>query len=451
MAIVAAILLLALVGLGFYAILAPKYGLFAPAAAIVLVGLAVPRELITVVADTSGDFSTIATPGIAIMTFTVTVSVAAVAILLGRGRLRIPVIFGLFIVVLFVKMLVVWDGSVMMWSGFFLYVTGIVAWIIGAGVGREIYTRVTPAQFVVTAVLLVLVLELVVSIVQVAGVQLPAWMTGTERSLEESLGRASGTVGHPANLAKLVFLLTVLVLPFTFSVDSRIRRLAWTAAGIGVVIAGLTISRANIAAQVTLLALWVLTYPGSAKIGTRVLGAIGIAAAAAVFAPAAFERFAVDEQGGLRPQLLEAALEQLQRNFIDGTGPNSYIQVVSAYDRATAAGYPVHNGFLLPLAELGLFPAIMFFVPFVAVLIAAMRSLSRAKRIMLLPRVVAYSLPGFAFILTTGWGLVSGFNLIGFLFVFGALSFMGTGQDSGEHAIGGQLPREAMREQVTPS
>lgn len=405
--------------------------LIAMSAIVVSVGV-FPRELITFVSAPDGLFADIGSNGISVTTFSAGV-VLGFLLMFGAGRIRFPLYWGIFVAVLLFKMLTVWQGNVLQWSGFIAILLGVMAWIIGTIVGETIFTSISAANFFLGLVLAILLFQLLVGFVQLANVSLPSWFVGTDRTLESSLGRVAGTIGHPANLSKIVFLLLILVLPFTISSARSTRRLAVWCTLVGVVVAGLTISRSNIVALLILLVLWVVTLPGRAKFLTRAGGLIGVAVAALVFAPLVLDRFAEDATGGQRPALLAAGLDQLARDLWTGTGPNYYITVVSNFDAATATGYPVHNAVLLLVAELGLPVAAMFFAPFVVVVLLNVFRLNRSADFMHVPRVILFALPGFAIIISTGWALIAGFSVVLLMFVISALSSVSRARGKSEH------------------
>lgn len=408
MTIVAALAALLILGPLIAISIRRRYGVAALAITVVLVGAALfPRNLITLIASGEAVPYDIAPSSLAIQTQTAAFLLAGVIILIGRRKLRLPPALIVFVVLLSAGMVITWDPTTPMWSGYAVLMIAVLAFAVGRAVGSEVVTQQTAARFFLTVIIVILVLQLMVAVLQLAGVPLPTGLVNSDRTLEQTVGRVSGTIGHPANLSKVTFILTLLALPFTAAADGRLRRLAFTAVVLAVILGGLTVSRANLIAVFVLLALWILTFPGRARVGTRLTGAIGLAAAAAAFAPLVLERFEDDSEGGLRPLLLDAAMRQLQSDVWIGTGPNAYIATVGQFDAATASGYPVHNSFLLLTAELGWVLALMFFLPLFGLILGSLRRLGRSHEFLHVPRLVVYATPGIAVILLTGWGMTS--------------------------------------------
>ncbi|QLD12260.1 O-antigen ligase family protein [Microbacterium oleivorans] len=401
-----------------------RFGFAAVALLIVLVGAAIfPRSLITLVAVPEATPYDIAPASLALQTQIVAFVLAAVVILIGRGRLKFAGALVVFAILLTGAMFTSWGGgTIPQWSGYFVLMGAVLAYGVGSAIGREVFSSSDLARFFLLVILAVLLLQFAVALLQLLGVSLPTGLVNSDRTLEQTVGRVSGTIGHPANLSKVTFVLMLLSLPFTAAGDRKIRRLAFVCVALAALLGGLTVSRANLVAMFVLLTAWILTFPGRARVGTRAVGAIGLVGATAVFAPLVLDRFEDDAEGGLRPLLLDAALRHLSNDVWIGTGPNAYVAVVGQSDAATASGYPVHNGFLLLTAELGWLLAALFFVPLAVLVGWGFRRLRRSSEFLHVPRVIVYATPGVAVIFLTGWGMIS--VLIIGLWMF-ALGFLG--------------------------
>ncbi|MGC0368429.1 hypothetical protein [Microbacterium sp. SLBN-111] len=400
-----------------------KYGYAANAVVVILLGAAIfPRTVLTLVRSPESTPYDVSTASLGVQTQVIAFVIAAIIILLGGGRIKVPIPLVVFVVLLTAGMFISWGGTVPQWSGYFMLVGSVIAFGVGWAIGREAFTKEKFALFFLTLILFVLIVQLGVSALQLAGVSLPTGLVNSDRTLEQTVGRVSGTIGHPANLSKVAFVLMLLSLPFTSAATRRVSRLAFLCVALAALLGGLTVSRANLIAMAILLAAWVLTFPGRARIGTRIGGAVVLAGAAVVFAPLVLERFQDDAEGGLRPLLLAAAWRQLSNDFLVGTGPNSYIAVVGQTDAATASGYPVHNALLLMTAELGLLLAILFFLPLFGLLVWGLLRFGRSSEYLYTPRVLVYSIPGLGVVLLTGWGMISVLVVSLWMFTVGFLS-----------------------------
>ncbi|MDF2990312.1 MAG: hypothetical protein K0S37_826 [Microbacterium sp.] len=422
LAIVALIVLL-IVGPFIAIALNRRYGFTANALIVVLLGAALfPRTLVTLVRSPESTPYDIAPASLNIQTQTIAFVIAAVVVLLGTGRVKLPISLVIFVVLLTVGMFTSWQGTTPQWAGYSALIGGVLAYGVGWAIGRESFNRVDVARLVLLLILGVLVIQLAVAVLQLAGVSLPTGLVNSERTLEQTVGRVSGTIGHPANLSKVAFALMLISLPFTTAADRRISRLAFACVALAALVGGLTVSRANLIAMAILLAAWILTFPGRARVGTRIGGAVVLLGAGTIFAPLVLERFQDDAEGGLRPLLLAAALRQLSNDFLIGTGPNAYIAVVGRTDAATASGYPVHNSFLLLTAELGVVLAFLFFLPLFVMLVWGLFRFGKSDQYMHTPRVLVYAIPGLGVILLTGWGMISVLLIGLWMFTIGFLS-----------------------------
>lgn len=387
-----------------------------------LFGTSILARGIRALVPAEADVYEIAPPAVMLTTYGLAVVIGCVILLAGRRRVWMPLSLIGFVVTLVIFMFAVWTPNVAMWSGFLVLVGAVLAFAVGTAVGAEAFRRVPFARFLIIAVIVVLVFQLAIALAQLVGVSFPPWFLGTDRSIEDNDGRVSGTIGHPANLSKHTYLFALMTIGFTAASDKVNRRLAWVAITLAVVLTGLTISRANIAAMAILLVGWVLFYPGAAQVRTRVVGAGALAIASAVFAGPVLDRFEDDPTGGLRPRLLAANLEWLSGNVVTGTGPNSYIAVVGTVDKATSQGFPVHNAVLLLVSEVGVIAAGFFLLAFVGMAFYGVRNFRASEKHMYAPRIILLGIIGLIPMVTTGWGLLGEENLVLCMFVFGFLN-----------------------------
>jgi O-antigen ligase len=236
-------------------------------------------------------------------------------------------------------------------------------------------------------------------------------------------GRFNGTLDHPNNLGKVVFLLLVLVVPLRSCLKGK-DVLFWRGTVLSaLVVLGLTGGRAVTAAALCMLLLYALMAPGSGARRGNKATIIGFVAVAGVFlAGALFARFDEDPEGGSRAVLTDTAWSQITANPLKGVGPNSYVDVVGQLDPLVASGVPVHNSFLLLVAELGVLGALAMVLPIVLGAVLAAKHFRAKSAAGDASRVFLAALPGVYILATTGWGLVAGYVLPLFVFVFSALT-----------------------------
>lgn len=394
----------------------------ATAAGIMLVAVAVfPRHIMQFGADT-GVPPDMAPAVPTISTYTAAAIVGAIIVILSKGKWRVTIPHWIMLVVLVGMTLAVWQGSAAQWAGYIVVITAVSGWAIGAAFADQMRgTTSNVIELSTAAVVTVLLgIQLLLALLQLSGISMPTWLTSEGRLDVESNSRAIGTLGHPANLSKMAFLLMLVLLPLTASASRVVRR--WASIGViaAIVLGAVTVSRANILAIFLTFALWLIISPRGLKLGQRVAMLFGLGVISLVSLPMVVARFEDDPEGGARPELLGAGLEQVARDLWGGTGLNSYISTVSEFDPATRLGYPVHNTFLFVLAEYGLVSAALFFFPFIA-LIKLSLTTSRLHRSTVQPwaRVTLCSIPGFIVITMTGWGMAGGSSLVLWFLVSG--------------------------------
>ncbi|MDQ1059912.1 hypothetical protein QFZ23_003813 [Arthrobacter globiformis] len=303
--------------------------------------------------------------------------------------------------------ILIWSGGPTVEAGVLQLILAPAGWVLGVNISGQVSSD--GGRFLVRTVFLIIFVQLLVCGLQVLGLNVNAM----DASQEAILGlRYNGTLGHPNDLGKIIFLLVALILPFGRKLerfDLAIWRMAIAAA---LVVLGLTGGRAVSAATVCMLLLWSVLSPSREGTKGRKALTVGIALTAAVFlAGVLLGRFDEDPEGGARTTLTDIAWAQIMSSPWAGVGPNLYVDVVGSYNPLTASGVPVHNAFLLALAEIGVVGALALLLPIVACLIRVLprtrlRSFSGEAS-----RVYVCALPGLYLIGTTGWGVLGGYVL----------------------------------------
>jgi hypothetical protein len=319
-----------------------------------------------------------------------------------------------------------WDGSSPQLSGVTLMLVGFGAWVFGGHFGGMVILGSVSPRWVCRILLFLTVFECVVCVVQVAGMQLsilgqPLFQTSRETA-ELVVGRVNGTTDHPGTLGKLVFFVTLMALPFTSWGDKRVRALAITTIAISFLPLALSQGRANFAAVVSMLVVWLLIAPKTVSLGRRLLLVLLVCAGLVASLSLLFARFAADPGGGAREHLSRVALEGIPRHIWVGVGPNSYVEQFGRFDDLTSEGWPVHNVFLLLIAEVGVVGLVLFVAPVVWSLVSPSLRPGLAPGSLAFARALIASLPGLYVITTTGWGALAGATFVFGMFVLGFVS-----------------------------
>lgn len=391
------------------------------AAGFLLFSLALfPRPLWQLAVDT-GTLTDMAPATPTIETYTISAALGLILVAITPRKVRIHPLHLLMLLVLLVLLLTIWSGQSHQWSGFIVVLTAVIAWAVGHGFAQALHAdKDNLATAVAVVVSALLIVQLVLALLQLAGLPLPTWLTSGGRLSVSENGRAIGTLGHPANLSKVTFLLMLVLLPLTAAKSLMTKRWAGLGVTLAIIAGVLTVSRANIIAMVVTLTIWLIWSPRGIKIGQRVALLGGVIVVGAISAPSIVERFLEDPDGGARPELLVHGLEQIERQFWEGTGLNSYVEVVAPYDPMTALGFPVHNTFLFVLAEFGAVSATLFFLPLVILILRATATSLRGSSVpKTWSRAAVAAVPGFLVITTTGWGMAGSQSLVLWFFVTG--------------------------------
>ncbi len=235
-----------------------------------------------------------------------------------------------------------------------------------------------------------IVLGLVLSVAVQAILALTQFITGTSLGLgifgeaqqlmsdiagTSVISRASGTLGHPNSLAMYLEVMLPIVLAAALVASSWLRRMILTGVfllGSAALIA--TLSRGGIIVSVPVLLLMILIWGKRSgrlgMVGSVVLAGVAVAALLLVLMENPIKsRFFEDryETAHIRLPLMHVAFNMIEHNLWQGVGLNNYSQTAHKYDytveRVTIEfTHPVHNMFLLLLAEIGIFGFLAFLV-----------------------------------------------------------------------------------------
>ena len=347
---------------------------------------------------------------------------ALIAIWAHRGRLGISWALAAFVLPALVLVFTTWGNTSEQWSGIKLYLTAFIAF----GIGRWLSDNMTDRAelVIVLACLAACAAQFIFAVAQSRGLLLLGYHDeGTLQWIRG--GRMVGLYNHPAYLGKTVLLLFCFILPLTASPRRVPRRVAYLSLILGSVATLLTVSRANVVAIGAAIVLWLFLSGRAASAASRVAVVVGAVALLALNASAigALEsRQLADPEGGERAPIFTVGMEQIARSPWTGTGPNYYCEIVGRYDTFCARGYPLHNSFLYPIAELGIPLAIVLFLPLA---IAVARTIGSAmQRRGLDPKAAALLslIPGLAVVGWTGWGLIAAEGLPLWFLGFGYLT-----------------------------
>jgi hypothetical protein len=325
-----------------------------------------------------------------------------------RPRARsLPIPVFIFLGFLGIGLVAIWRGTDEQLAGALQLSLGFCAWFVGGQLGPLLLSKPRSVRWIATMIAGIVGIETLVSMLQREGFRI----NPMRPALAAIMGnRTNGTTNHPDNLGKVLLLLLILALGLMGTTDARSRRLLWIAI-VGMFIPlGLTQGRANIVAALATVVLWALLAGRSRPLAIRLGLPILVVAAVLPFASSIAKRIEEDPNGGGRASLASAAYEQIHRQPW-GTGPNSYVSVVSSYNYLTSTGYPVHNTFLLTVGELGLLGAILFWLPLAGLIVVAWLCRKRPGFEGSFALAIVASAPGLYVVNATGWGLVSFFPL----------------------------------------
>jgi hypothetical protein len=324
------------------------------------------------------------------------------------------------------------DLTVPVASGILAWLFAGLAWAVGSYVGSERARGRLSDRFLAVTLTAAIAINAAAAALQLAGLR----VIRTTELGGSVLDRVSGLADSSGNFGKVLILLIVLLLPLTRSSDHTTARLAGVSTAVAFVLIGLSYSRANMLACVVALVMWYVFGPGGSALSRIGVPAL-VGLVAIPFVQVLVARNSQDPSGGLRPELAAAAHEQLSRTFWWGIGANDYKLTVGAFSRVSLS-LPVHNSFMLALVEGGIFVALLLAVPFVVVIIRALRSLHRTDAHRLQAVALLAAMPGLFVIAITGHGLVGGQVMALLFFVCGFCSgYLRTPVESGSPDIPG--------------
>jgi hypothetical protein len=371
------------------------------------------------------DLVSVGSSGIATATAASNVTIATYHIALLGGFLALPRLtlrsispwFLLFLLSLLVLILARGLIGPHIWSGFLQWGTVVLAWGVGGAIATSSVREGKPTQrLIAIAVGVIVGWHATAVALQLMGLRAVSSIDAGDLDIT----RASGIAGHSGNLGKIMFILIMIVLPVTRSADKVARRWAIVSVVVAALLTGLSFSRANTAAVVILLLVWLLLGPGMTIAKRFLIPAVGLVAALPIL-DVLILRNQYDPDGGSRPQLMETAWHQIGESLWLGVGPNNYLSVVGRYDALAAGGLPVHSAFVLALAELGLISAILVALPLIGAVFVSLRRLGSRDGPATYAIVLLGSVPGIVVIGSTGWGLLREQYLVLLFFALGYL------------------------------
>lgn len=362
--------------------------------------------------------------------------VIAVASILLTFTARPPLISAFVPLLLWIVLgwLFIWPPDPPGLAGVVQLVIAILAWGIGMRAARSDPDSRLRRGLVVVIIVVVLA-HSGVAILQALGADINAVASADQEILGS---RVNGLSNHPNNLGKILVVCITLLLASAHTVTGRARRMVWATIAVAFVPLVLAQGRANLAAAAALVAGWALLQPSlnlSRKLSVLLgLGVAGLAASGVVIS-----RFEEDPTGGVRGQILDYAARIVSAFFWNGTGPNRY-----TIENAPLSGsfIPVHNSFVLALAELGVVGFVLLFAP-----IAVMTFRAWKRRRITTPAgdgaraIVASAIPMFM-IGYTGWGMLATSVLSLTMFSFGLM----WGQASDRGSLGQGSPQGRLDE-----
>ncbi|AYJ48098.1 hypothetical protein D8W71_06855 [Rhodococcus sp. P1Y] len=335
-----------------------------------------------------------------------------------NGRLLVPVV-----VYLGVALLVVWDRTLLQYAGALALLTAVGAWYVGAKTAHQFASNLQMSRLIAWSVFLVVVAQSAISILQEMQI---AIFVPTIVDDDTVTGRANGTFDHPASLGKMILLLCIVALPFTFSLDSKTRILSRASIVGSTVPLALSAGRANILAYVVLIALWLAISALRGRLRFKLTPSFFVlvpllAFIAVIGYTRVSERNESDPFGGSRARFLDVALSQLDNIWLFGVGPNTYVAYFGQFDRLTGVGWPVHNAPLLLLTEIGAAGLILLAIPFAYGTVRAVQRFRGAGLGNDAAAVWVCSMIALYPVVTTGWGLVNEWTFPALMWTFGFL------------------------------
>lgn len=388
-------LVAAIVAVCVLVIIAPLLGARRALVALFVLSVTVVPAPILSLGDSGGAYIVdISSPVITISTYSIAIVVVSIWAALTRraqgGWVIVPAL-----AYLIVGALVSWPLNDAVGSGTLHMAVSCLAWVCGLGIARLVRERGLERFMAMTLAFVGLVL---------AGPTWFQWMLGV--GVQGYGDRAGGIFAHPSTVGKVAIVVLCLALPLTQSLDSRVKKFAYVTLVLAASASVPSLSRANILGTALVILFWLATTLNRQNL-KQTIGVVSVAVIAAIpFVAPLIQRFELDPEGDERPELTLAALRQIPRFIAMGMGPNNYVSTVAPVESIVAtSGYPVHNTFLLFLAELGVIGLAAFAPLLLTVLFAAWpfqrRGQARAYSASLGALVI-----GVVFVGMTGWGLL---------------------------------------------
>jgi O-antigen ligase len=288
-----------------------------------------------------------------------------------------------------------WHPGPLLNAGLLQLGIGVAAWSVGTAYAKQGATA-RDERLICWMLSGFVAVEITVSLLQFAGFSINQ-LDVAESSI---LGtRVNGTANHPNNLGKLLIASLILLLPLSDSKSPRTARLALVSCIAMFVPLGLAQGRANMLAFICALILWALLSANSKYSGRRLAVLAATLAGVGASATALVSRFEEDPQGGVRNDIFRIALESIPYHLWTGVGPNSYVAEIAS---KSGSNIPVHNSFVLLLAETGMAGLVLFATP---AAVAVLRSATRCRTDPY-ARALVVAAPGIVAIGWTGWGLL---------------------------------------------
>jgi hypothetical protein len=380
-------------------LLAPVRQLQYAAFAALLLGLTVyPRALISLTGDR---YVGIATGAPSIYSFTVITAFLLISCLYmdWRALLRILWLWTPFILAVTWLSINEWPRDSLTISGLIHIGTGIGGFLIAYGSLRSNFVQI---KHVYGAWSAILCFEAMFIFFDLIGRPLHSASGPQAVGLA---GRVIGTASHPDQLAKIVFLAMLWILAYE-PISERARRMQRTMLVTAVAEIALTQSRAALAAAVVAIFLYLVQQLSGRSRGQRALLIGGVLLVGVSSFSTILQRFELDPGGGDRGHLTTIALISVKDHFIAGVGLNHYVDAVGSIDALTASGVPVHNAFLLTIAEMGVVSGTLIWLPSLCIAVIAYMRRSEFGSRGDAARAFLAGVPGLVLLLWTGWGML---------------------------------------------
>lgn len=309
---------------------------------------------------------------------------------------------------------------------------GIAALAAGLATSHRLLHQEETVRWLILGSASIIGIHFIASLGQLAGFDINPTSVGTAVHKANTI---HGLSNHPNNLGKSLILVLALMLPAAeASAKKWVKTTTLMCALCTVAMIGLTGARANFVAVFVLVVAW-YTLASSIRLSYKYGILLTIAAPVALTLNSIIARFNVDPSGGSRPHMTQLALAHIAEKPLFGVGPNNYVAVAGVADGYTRQGIPVHNSFLLLIADIGIVGVALLLLPIVWSLFKALSAAhnhtskgaidngAHSFTSRSLPtKALACLLPGLIVIGATGYGLVSGSMFIHTMFVLGVLT-----------------------------